>query len=106
MRGISGCPVNPSSCVITVTALAPRAWVINLPPTIFSFGHTATNQVGSSSLNMKRGMIESHLLSPFDLNHLRVVNDDFDGAEPNAFQCEQDCPFNCPIGREANDFLR
>ena len=50
-------------------------------------------------------MIEPRLFLPFDLNDFRVMHDDFDGTEPNPFQCEQDCLFHRPIGNEAANFL-
>jgi hypothetical protein len=90
MKGISGCPVNPSNCVITVTALAPGVWVADLPPTIFSYEHAAMSQVRPSSLDIKLGMIDSHLLFPFDLNDFGIMDDDLDRPVTNPFQCEQD----------------
>jgi len=39
--------------------------------------------------------VESCPLSSFNLNHLRVMNDDFDGSITDSFKGKQDCLLDC-----------
>lgn len=61
MRGISGCPVNPLRCVVTVTAQASSVWMADTVRRLPS---------------RESWTFHSHLFLSFDLYHPGVVNDD------------------------------
>jgi len=55
--------------------------------------------IAGSSNRARKRTVKTGLFFPFDLNHFGVMNDDFDGPEPNPFQCEQDRLFDCTVRR-------
>jgi hypothetical protein len=90
---ISGCPVAPLLSRCTAAAPAPSAWVAD-PPYGFSFFKRFRIVMTGA---FHSWAIETRLLLAFDLNHFRVVNDDFDGTEPNPLDREQNRLLDCPI---------
>lgn len=103
MWGISGRPVNPPICVITIAALASSGWVADLPYTL-SF-YKQRRIIISQIVKLRLWTIESCLFLPFDLDDFRVMNDDFHRAEPDAFERVQNRLLNRTINRRPGSVL-